>query len=65
MRSAGGNLAALVTHHLRGKLQFQVLVYPSCDLLFSSESCQKYGAGFGLSAKLCDWYDVRWQTAWS
>ncbi len=40
--SAGGNLAAAVTHELKDKLDFQILIYPFVDLTCGSKSYEKF-----------------------
>ncbi len=37
--SAGGNLAAVVSQQLRGRLAFQLLVYPATDAAMTTPSC--------------------------
>ena len=56
--SAGGNLAAVVAQQLRGKVAFQLLIYPVTD--FSDkpyESREKFGGGeYFLSSKDMEWF---------
>ena len=49
--SAGGNLAAVVARRLRGRVAFQLLVYPATDAAAVSASHERFGADgrFGLS----------------
>jgi hypothetical protein len=51
-RSAGGNLTCVVTQHLRSRagkhIDFQILVYPSVYMTFSTQSCSPFGNGFIL-----------------
>lgn len=58
--NAGGNLAAVLTHLMRGRsplpISFQALVYPQTDLTFSSLSHQEYGSGYLLERDSLEWY---------
>ncbi len=59
--SAGGNIAAAVALMARDKgelsLMYQVLIYPTTQYGFDTESYQKYGQGdFGLSKEEMMWF---------
>ncbi len=54
--SAGGNLSAVVTHELRGRLAFQLLVYPAVDLGMSSPSIEENGEGYLLTKASMEWF---------
>lgn len=56
--NAGGNLAAVLSHTLRGQvsLSCQVLIYPQTDLTFSSNAHQTYGTGYLLERESLEWY---------
>ena len=62
--SAGGNLAAVVTHQLRDpainvnnvKLKFQLLIYPVTDMTLSFPSISAYAEGYRLTRPLIEWF---------
>ncbi len=54
--SAGGNLAAIVTQELRGRLAFQLLVYPATDASMSTPSCTENGEGYLLTRASMEWF---------
>lgn len=58
--SAGGNLAAAVSILARDRkgpnIMAQVLLYPSLDFDFTTESYQKYSKGFILTEELMTWF---------
>jgi acetyl esterase len=54
--SAGGNLAAVVAHALRGELRFQLLVYPATDATLSHPSIQENGEGYLLTEDAMGWF---------
>ncbi len=58
--SAGGNLAAVITHLARdeglARPAFQLLVYPSTDLAGDYPSRRELGEGYLLTATLMDWF---------
>ena len=54
--SAGGNLAAIMAHELRGRLAFQLLVYPATDMTMSFPSIEENGEGYFLTKGSMDWF---------
>jgi acetyl esterase len=57
--SAGGNLAAVVSHATRGdavRPMFQLLVYPAVDLTCSMPSHRLFREGYMLTEKSIAWY---------
>jgi len=58
--SAGGNLAAAVAILARDRkgpsIMAQVLLYPSLEFNFNTESYQKYSKGFILTQELMTWF---------
>jgi len=58
--SAGGNLAAVVSLMARDKQITppwqQVLIYPVTDLRQNTESVERFGSGFVLTAALMNWF---------
>jgi acetyl esterase len=56
--SAGGNLAAVVTHELKTKhpIAFQVLIYPATDFSTPTESQEKYATGYLLTKSSRQWF---------
>ena len=54
--SAGGNLAAILAHELRGRLAFQLLVYPATDMTMSFPSITDNGEGYLLTKASMDWF---------
>jgi acetyl esterase len=59
--SAGGNIAASMTHIIRDRgmppVQFQLLIYPALDLSsFDSESHHAYREGYGLTREDSLWF---------
>lgn len=57
--SAGGNLAAVVSRHLREDARrpaLQVLIYPATDATFSSDSHRALASGWLLTRANIDWY---------
>lgn len=54
--SAGGNLAAIVTHVVDVPLRYQLLVYPATDLTCSFPSHVENKAGPGLTAEGIAWF---------
>ncbi|MDX8431664.1 MAG: alpha/beta hydrolase [Candidatus Algichlamydia australiensis] len=53
--SAGGNLAALLTHKLKNRFKLQALIYPQLDFSFSLESHKKFAKGFLLEEESLVW----------
>lgn len=60
--SAGGNLAAVTGLARRGKVAFQLLVYPVTDLTMTSESYQQNAAGYLLTADAMRWFADHYTT---
>jgi acetyl esterase len=54
--SAGGNLAAIVTQQRRGRLAFQLLVYPATDAAMVTPSCTENGEGYLLTKASMEWF---------
>ncbi len=54
--SAGGNLSAIVAQQLRGRLAFQLLVYPATDLAMTAPSIKENGDGYLLTKASMDWF---------
>ncbi len=58
--SAGGNLAAVVTHRARDRggvrIAAQVLIYPATDMTCAHESQQRYGEDLLLTRRSIDWF---------
>ncbi|MFC4559729.1 alpha/beta hydrolase [Virgibacillus kekensis] len=58
--SAGGNLAAALTHMTRDRkgpeISAQVLIYPVTDLSYDTGSYKEFAVGFGLDRKLMIWF---------
>ena len=54
--SAGGNLAAIVAHELRGRLAFQLLVYPAVEMTMSFPSIEENGEGYFLTKGAMEWF---------
>lgn len=58
--SVGGNLATVVTMMARDRkgpdISVQVLIYPSTNLEFNTESHQTFAKGFGLDRELLIWF---------
>ena len=56
--SAGGNLAAVVAQQLKGKIAFQLLIYPVTDFSDGNyPSREKFGTGeYFLSSKDMEWF---------
>jgi acetyl esterase len=54
--SAGGNLAAVVAHALRGELSFQLLVYPATDATMSHPSIEENAEGYLLTKNAMEWF---------
>jgi acetyl esterase/lipase len=58
--SAGGNIAALLSHRCRDRgervPEVQVLIYPATDLTNSSASHGTFGRGFLLEGETIEWY---------
>jgi acetyl esterase len=57
--SAGGNLAALVTHRFRDNgptIRFQLLIYPATDLTLSHPSIDENGDGYYLTKETMVWF---------
>ena len=52
--SAGGNLAAVVSIALKGKLAFQLLIYPATDHRMATESLKRNGEGYLLTRALME-----------
>ena len=52
--SAGGNLAAVVAISLKGKLAFQLLIYPATDQRMATESLKRNGEGYLLTRALME-----------
>lgn len=51
--SAGGNLAAVVAQELRGRIRYQVLIYPVMELsTFDTDSHREFAEGFFLTRRL-------------
>lgn len=55
--SAGGNLAAIATQHLRGEVDIaaQLLIYPATDLLAHHPSKDEFATGHLLTAAMTDY----------
>ncbi len=67
--SAGGNLAAVVSHMARDlggpAIVCQVLYYPATQAVdFNTESHQKYGQGFALTTERVRWYTDQYLPDW-
>ena len=60
--SAGGNLATVTALARRGKVAFQLLVYPVTDLTMTSESHQVNGEGYLLTADTMRWFGQHYTT---
>jgi len=56
--SAGGNMAAIVAQQLKGKVAFQLLIYPATDFSDTAyESREKFGGGeYFLSSEDMMWF---------
>jgi cation diffusion facilitator CzcD-associated flavoprotein CzcO/acetyl esterase/lipase/NAD(P)-dependent dehydrogenase (short-subunit alcohol dehydrogenase family) len=58
--SAGGNMAAVVSHMLRDKggppCAWQALIYPSTAANHATPSAGDFAAGYGLDATLQEWF---------
>lgn len=58
--SAGGNLAAAVALRCRDEqlisLASQLLVYPCTNMVFSTQSYDRFASGYGLSTKAMQWF---------
>ena len=56
--SAGGNLAAVATHSLLGRVAIkgQLLIYPVTDHNFNTESYQHYSDGMQLTKRDMQWF---------
>jgi acetyl esterase len=52
--SAGGNLAAVVALSLKGKIVFQLLIYPATDQRMLTESLKRNGEGYLLTCTLME-----------
>jgi acetyl esterase len=52
--SAGGNLAAVVALLLKGRLAFQLLIYPCTDQRMGTESIKRNGEGYLLTRALME-----------
>ena len=52
--SAGGNLAAVAAIALKGKIAFQLLIYPATDQRMASESLKRNGEGYLLTRALME-----------
>jgi acetyl esterase len=57
--SAGGHLAAVVTHALKAKggphLAFQLLMFPGTEFTTDTASMNKYGVGYFLERRTIEW----------
>jgi acetyl esterase len=60
--SAGGNLAIVTALARRGRVAFQLLVYPVTDLTMTSESYQANGEGYLLTADTMRWFAEHYTT---
>lgn len=57
--SAGGNLSAVVAQHVRKggpKLAFQLLIYPTTQILADTDSMRDYAKGYFLERETIDWF---------
>jgi acetyl esterase/lipase len=54
--SAGGNLAAVVSHRAPAPLRFQLLVYPVTDARCNTTSYEEFADGPYLTRKSMEWY---------
>lgn len=56
--SAGGNMAAIVAQQLKGKIAYQLLIYPATDFSDTAyESREKFGSGeYFLSSEDMAWF---------
>jgi acetyl esterase len=54
--SAGGNLAAIVSQELRGRIAFQLLVYPAVDATMSFASIDENAEGYLLTKDAMRWF---------
>jgi acetyl esterase len=58
--SAGGNLAAVVAHELKGggatPLSYQLLLYPATDLTREEASHTEFSEGYRLTGILMEWF---------
>lgn len=58
--SAGGNLAAIVTHLCRDNdgpdIRFQLLIYPATDMTLSYPSISELGEGYRLTQAAMQWF---------
>ena len=60
--SAGANLATVTALARRGKVAFQLLVYPVTDLTMTSESHQANGTGYLLTGETMQWFEQHYTT---
>lgn len=58
--SAGGNIAAVVSHMLRDKegpaCAWQMLIYPSTAAHYPTQSAEDFSMGYGLDATVQEWF---------
>ena len=58
--SAGGNIAAVVSHMLRDlggpACAWQALIYPSVAAHYATQSASEYATGYGLDATIQEWF---------
>lgn len=64
--SAGGNLAAIVSQQLHGKLSVPIiaqwLIYPGTDMTASTGSMESFAEGYLLSKASMDWFTAHYIT---
>ena len=54
--SAGGNLAAVVSHTFKSKLKYQVLIYPAVGFDQTSRSMTEFSEGYFLTSEMINWF---------
>jgi acetyl esterase len=54
--SAGGNLAAALALRSRGRIRFQLLIYPVTDASWDSASYREFASGYGLTRANMAWF---------
>ena len=54
--SAGGNLAAALAIRAKGRVRFQLLIYPVTDASWDTASYREFASGFGLTRANMAWF---------
>jgi acetyl esterase len=54
--SAGGNLAAALAIRARGRIRFQLLIYPVTDASWDTASYREFASGYGLTRANMAWF---------